>query len=215
MPDGITSRAVSSANCALSQAYAGCEAGGIELGHKVLVLGAGGLGLCAAAVASEMGAGVFVAEMDARRLDKARMFGAGHTIDLSAADDEAGRIELMRDVTDGGPDVVIDMTGVPSAFVEAAASVAPGGVLVSIGNITPGRTAPFDPGRFTRSGTQIRASLRYPARTLGKAVSFIESTPEVPWEDLVDAEFALTDVRRAVQAARDREVTRAGLVMEG
>jgi len=45
-------------------------------------------------------------------------------------------------------------------------------------------------------------------------VSFIESTPQFPWEDLVDADFSLADVHGALQAARDRAVTRAGLIIE-
>lgn len=214
VPDGISSKAVSSANCALSQAYAGCEAGDIRRGQKVIMLGAGGLGLCAAAVANEMGAEVYVAEMDTRRLEKARLFGAHHSIDLSIAKSDTERVELMRDATGGGADVVIDFTGVPAAFAEAVRSVAPGGILVSIGNITPGLTATFDPGLFTRSGTQIRASMRYPAHILGKSVDFIRTTPRFPWEDLVDAEFSLADVGRALQAARERQVTRAGLIID-
>jgi D-arabinose 1-dehydrogenase-like Zn-dependent alcohol dehydrogenase len=214
VPDGISSKAVSSANCALSQVYAGCEVGQIRRGQKVIVLGAGGLGVCASAVASEMGAEVFVAEMEPGRLEKAQLFGAHHAIDLSDSDDGSQRAELMKRATDGGADVVIDLTGVPAAFIDAVASVAPGGIMVSIGNITPGRTAPFDPGLFTRSGVQIRASIRYPARVLGKAVSFIESTPQFPWEDLVDSDFDLADVHQALDAARAREVTRAGLVID-
>ncbi len=214
VPEAISSKAASSANCALSQAYAGCEMGEIRRGQTVLMLGAGGLGVCASAVASQMGAEVFVAEMDPRRLEKAQLFGARHAIDLSTADSDDERVALMKEATGGGADVVIDLTGAPAGFLDAARSVAPGGILVSIGNITPGKTAPFDPGAFTRSGTQIKASIRYPARVLGKAVSFIESTPGFPWEDLVDADFSLDDVQRAVQAARDREVTRAGLIIE-
>lgn len=214
VPDSISSKAVSSANCALSQVYAGCETGEIRRGQKVIVLGAGGLGVCAAAVASQIGAEVFVAEMAPQRLEKAREFGAHHTIDLSFPDDGNGRVELMRETTHGGADVVIDLTGVPGAFSEAVKSVRPGGIMVSIGNISPNKFTEFDPGLFTRSGVQIRASIRYPANVLGKAVSFIESTPQFPWEDLVDADFAITNVREALKAAEAREVTRAGLVID-
>ena len=86
--------------------------------------------------------------------------------------------------------------------------------MVSIGNVLPNRFTQFDPGLFTRSGVQIRASIRYPGNVLGKAVSFIEFTPHFPWEDLVDADFALADVRDALQAATQRKVTRAGLVID-
>jgi D-arabinose 1-dehydrogenase-like Zn-dependent alcohol dehydrogenase len=215
VPDSISSKAISSANCALSQAYAGCDVGEIKRGQKVIVLGAGGLGVCASAIASQMGAEVFVAEMAPRRLDKARTFGAHHTIDLSIPNDSNGRIDLMKEETGGGADVVIDLTGVPAAFSEAVKSVRPGGIMVSIGNISPNKTTEFDPGLFTRSGVQIRASMRYPANVLGKSVAFIESTPQFPWEDLVDADFEITDVLEALKAAEAREVTRAGLVMDG
>lgn len=213
VPENISSKAVSSANCALSQVYAGCELGEIRRGQKVLILGAGGLGVCAAAVASEVGAEVYVAEMASTRLMKTKEFGASHTLDLSLAADGHGRVDLLREATGGGADVVLDLTGVPDAFSEAVQSVKAGGIMVSIGNISPNRFTDFDPGLFTRSGAQIRASIRYPANTLGKSVSFIESTPHFPWEDLVDRDFNFEDVESALSAAANREVTRAGLII--
>jgi D-arabinose 1-dehydrogenase-like Zn-dependent alcohol dehydrogenase len=214
VPEQISSKAVSSANCALSQAYAGCEVGDIRRGDKVIILGAGGLGVCASAVASQMGAEVFIAEMTPQRLQKASDFGAQHQIDLSPAQNSAERIELMRQATGSGADVVIDMTGVPDAFSEAVGSLRPGGIMVSIGSISPGKYTQFDPGAFTRSGVQIRASIRYPATVLGKAVEFIGSTPQFPWEDLVDADFDFSQVNDALKAADAREVTRASLVID-
>jgi len=214
VPDSISSKAVSAANCALAQVYAGLQIGSVARGQKVIVLGAGGLGVCASAVASEIGAEVYIAEMAPHRMAKAVQFGAHHTIDLSQADAGAGRVHLMRESTGGGADLVIDVTGVADAFSEAVKSVRPGGVMVSIGSVMPNRFTQFDPGLFTRSGVQIRATIRYEGTVLGKAVSFIESTPQFPWEDLVDADFALADVSDALQAASDRRVTRAGVVID-
>lgn len=214
VPDNVSSKAVSSANCALSQVYAGLELGEIRRGQKVMILGAGGLGVCAAAVASEIGAEVYVAEMANNRLIKTKDFGAHHTIDLSVADHSQARVDLLREATDGGADVVLDLTGVPAAFSEAVKSVKTGGIMVSIGNVSPNRFTDFDPGLFTRSGVQIRASIRYPATVLGKAVSFVESTPHFPWEDLVDKDFDFKDVELALAAAESKAVTRAGLVID-
>ena len=214
VPDSVSSKAVSSANCALSQVYYGVELGEVKQGQSVVILGAGGLGVCASAVASQAGAEVYVAEMAANRLAKATEFGAHHTIDLSQANDGPGRVDLIKETVGGaGPDVVIDLTGVPDAFNEAVLSTRPTGKMISIGNISPGRTTAFDPGLFTRTGVQIRAAIRYPAPILGKAVRFIESTPQFPWEDLVDADFALDQVIEAVAAAEAKQVTRAGLVI--
>lgn len=214
VPDSVTSTAVSSANCALSQVYFGCELGEVSLGQKVVVLGAGGLGVCASAVASRMGAEVFVAEMAPARLDKALEFGAHHGIDLSQAEDSAGRVELIREATAGSADVVIDLTGVPDGFTEAVRSTRAGGIMVSIGNISPNRFTEFDPGLFTRSGAQIRAAIRYPGATLGRAVRFIADTPELDWGHLVDKDFAFDDIGSALEAAESRAVTRAGIVID-
>lgn len=43
---------------------------------------------------------------------KVKEFGAHHTVDLTQAENADGRVDLVRDMTDGGADVVIDLTGV-------------------------------------------------------------------------------------------------------
>lgn len=214
VPDGVSSKAASSANCALSQVYYGCLLGEVSYGDKVVIFGAGGLGVCASAVASTLGAEVFVAEMMPGRLRKVEEFGARHTIDLSQAADGESRVQLVREATGGGGDVVIDLTGVPSAFSESVRSTRPGGIVVEIGNISPNKYTDFDPGLFTRSGVQIRAAIRYPLEVLGKAVRFIAETPHFPWESLVDADFTLDQVADAIAAAESRQVTRAGIVID-
>lgn len=213
VPDSVSSKAVSSANCALSQMVSAVDAGDIRSGDSVVMLGAGGLGLCGAALAAKAGAEVYAAEMAPSRLEKAKTFGAHHVIDLSTASDATGRIDAVRDATGGGADVVIDLTGVPAAFSEGVRSVRQGGRFVSVGNVSPNRLTEFDPGLFTRSGVSMHAVIRYPAYFLSRSLCFLEETPHYPWEDLVDADFAFTDVRAGIQAAEDRTVTRAGIVI--
>ncbi|MGO1543440.1 MAG: zinc-binding dehydrogenase [Gulosibacter sp.] len=214
VPDGVSSKAASAVNCALSQVYYGCLLGEVSYRDKVVIFGAGGLGVCATAVASSLGAEVYVAEMAASRLQKVKEFGAHETIDLSTAEDGDARVQLVKDATGGyGADVVIDLTGVPSAFSESVRSARPGGIVVEIGNITPNKYTDFDPGLFTRTGVQIRAAIRYPLEVLGKAITFVEETPHFPWESLVDKDFSLDEIEDALRAAEAREVTRAGIVI--
>lgn len=214
VPDTVSSKAASSANCALSQVYFGCLLGEVSYGDKVAIFGAGGLGVCAAAVASTLGAEVFVAEMVPGRLKKVEEFGAHHSIDLSQAPDGDSRVQLVKDATGGGADVVLDLTGVPSAFSESVRSARAGGIVVEIGNISPNKYTEFDPGLYTRTGVQIRAAIRYPLQVLGKAVQFIADTPHFPWESLVDADYTLDQVTDAIAAAESRQVTRAGIVID-
>jgi threonine dehydrogenase-like Zn-dependent dehydrogenase len=213
VPDNVSSKAVSAANCAVSQMVSAVHTGAVRRGEKVVMLGAGGLGLCGSALAAEAGAEVYVAEMAPSRLEKAKTFGAHHGIDLSQAEDGPGRVELLREATDGGADVLVDLTGVPSAFSEGVRAVRPGGRFVSVGNISPNKFADFDPGLFTRSGVSMYAVIRYPTYFLSRSIRFLEETPHYPWEDLVDADFAFTDVRAGIQAAEDKTVTRAGIVI--
>lgn len=214
VPNEVSSKAASTANCALSQVYYGCLVGEVSYGDKVVIFGAGGLGVCAAAVAASRGAEVFVAEMIPARLEKVKEFGAHHVIDLSQADDAQGRIDLVKEATGGyGGDVVLDLTGVPAVFSESVRSARPGGIVIEIGSLTPGRFTEFDPGAFTRSGVQIRAVIRYPLEVLGKAIRFIARTPQYPWESLVDRDFPLDQVGEALRAAEARELTRAGIVI--
>jgi threonine dehydrogenase-like Zn-dependent dehydrogenase len=214
VPDNVSSRAASSANCALSQVTFGIELAEVTSGQDVLVMGAGGLGVCASAVANKRGATVHVAEMVATRLPKAVEFGAHNTIDLSQPDDGTGRVELLREQTGGGADVVIDLTGVPSAFWEGVQAVRPGGIFISIGSISPGRFTDFDPGYFTRSGVQMRAALRYPQPVLGRAIDFISRSAELPWETLVDREYTFDNAQQGVDDVAARSITRGGIVFD-
>ena len=213
IPEGVSSKAASSANCALSQMGNAVHEGQVGRGDKVVFLGSGGLGLCGAALAAEAGAEVYVAEMMPSRLEKAREFGAHHVIDLSAAQDGDGRIELIREATGGGADVAIEVAGVPDAFAEAVKSVRNGGTVVEIGNVSPNKYTQFDPGLFTRSGVTIKAVIRYPVYFLADSLKFIQATPQYPWEDLVDADYDFADARAAIQAAEDKQVTRAALLI--
>lgn len=214
VPDAVSSKAVSSANCALSQMVAAVDRAEVRRGESVVLLGAGGLGVCGAALCREAGADVYVAEMAPHRLAKAEQFGAHHLLDLTRAEDADGRIALVREAAGDGADVVIDLTGVPSAFSEGVRMARQGGRFISVGNISPGRLTEFDPGLFTRSGVTIHGVIRYPVFALSRAVSFVASTPQYPWEELVDADYGFDQAREAIQAAEDRVVTRAALVLQ-
>ena len=211
VPDEVSSVSASSANCALSQVVYALD--GLRSGSSVVILGAGGLGLCAAATARCAGAQVTVAEMAPGRLEKAHAFGAHAVVDLSSADDRDGRVNLLREATGDGADVVVDVTGVPSAFAEGLAAVRPSGRMVSIGNVSPGKTIAFDPGQFTRSGVTIGAYLRYPPEYLGTAIALIAATPHIPWHELVGKDYTLANTSAAIAAAEAGTVTRAGLVI--
>ena len=82
----------------------------------MVIQGAGGLGIQAAAVAKDMGAAtVIVVDQIPGRLELARAFGADHTINLKEVPDRQERVKLVRQWTGGvGADVACDFVGFPA-----------------------------------------------------------------------------------------------------
>lgn len=214
IPDGLSPNVAAGANCALSQVLFGIDEVGVSQGDTVVVQGAGGLGLNSVAVANERGAETIVVEGVDGRLDRAEAFGADHLIDFREYDTVEARVERVRELTDGeGADVGVEVAGVPSAFAEGVQLVRDGGQYLEMGNLNPGHTTEFDPGRFTRSGVTIHAVVRYHPWYLRKALSFLdEHGDDYPYDDLIDAHYDLVDVEEALHASEDRTVTRATLV---
>ena len=88
---------------------AAVNTGGVGRGDTVAVFGCGGVGDAAIAASALAGARTIVAvDIDARKLEWARRFGATHTVDAGAGDP----VEAIKDLTDGfGADVVIEAVG--------------------------------------------------------------------------------------------------------
>ena len=215
VPDDVSDGAAASANCALSELLFALDQAHLTQGERVVVQGAGGLGLCALAVAKARGAQTIVIDGVSRRLELAHRFGADLVVDLREHETPEARAARVQSLTGGaGADVAVEVTGVPAAFAESIQLVRPGGRVVELGNISPGHTTPFDPGALTRRGVQILPTIRYHPWYLKRALDFIGATRNrYSFEALLDAEYGLRDVDRALEDSDQRRVTRASLVM--
>ncbi|ATG55648.1 alcohol dehydrogenase [Brachybacterium ginsengisoli] len=100
---------------------------------RVLVIGAGAIGLLTMLAARSRGARVWVADVVGSRLEIARDLGAEGTFDLTT-DSLADAVDRA---TDGdGFDVVCEATGLPVSFTNAIEAAATGARLALIGNGT-------------------------------------------------------------------------------
>ena len=216
VPESVGDKAAASANCALSQVLFGFDEVGLSHDDTVVVQGAGGLGLNALAVATESGAETIAIDGVEQRLDLARRFGADHTIDMDEYGTVEGRAERVRELTGGlGADVAVEVTGVPDAFSEGIELLRKGGRYLEMGNIVPGETTDFDPGKMTRKSIDVVSTMRYDPWYLREALEFLAvHEDDYPFGDLLDADFALDDVQEALRASNDRSVTRGSLVPE-
>jgi S-(hydroxymethyl)mycothiol dehydrogenase len=105
--------------------------GEVGRGDSVAVFGCGGVGDAAIAGARLAGAAKVIAvDLDPRKLDAAKEFGATDVVDASSTDP----VEAIRSLTDGnGADVVIEAVGNPSVFEQAFNARDLAGTLVQVG----------------------------------------------------------------------------------
>ena len=216
VPESVPDNTVAGANCGLSQVLFGLHQTGLSTGDSLLIQGAGGLGLYAAAVGRDMGARVMVIEGIGQRIDLARRFGAEEIVDMNEYPEAGDRVRQAQSLTDGyGADVVLEVSGVPAAFVEALQLVRPGGRVIEIGNVSVGKEheVSLAPGLITRKTIRVQGFVRYQPWYLHKALRFLERKHEDhPFDELTDEEYALKDVGRAIERAEAKKVARPAVV---
>lgn len=110
---------------------AAINTGGVTRGDSVAVIGCGGVGAAAIAGANLAGAHTIIAvDIDDRKLETARRFGATHVVNSGTVDP----VEAIRGLTHGnGADVVIDAVGIPATFEQAFYSRDLAGTVVLVG----------------------------------------------------------------------------------
>src|SRR6201995_4043370 len=115
---------------------AAINTGGVSRGDTVAVIGCGGVGDAAVLGARLAGAKTIIAvDIDDRKLDWAREFGATHTINSGHLD----VVEGIRELTGGfGADVVVEAIGRPETYKQAFFARDLAGVVGLGGVATPG-----------------------------------------------------------------------------
>lgn len=110
---------------------AAVNTGGVSRGDSVAVFGCGGVGNAAIAGARLAGAHTIIAvDIDPRKLEWAKDFGATHTIDSTQTDP----VEAIRDITGGnGVNVAIEAVGNPAVYEQAFFARDLAGTVVLVG----------------------------------------------------------------------------------
>jgi S-(hydroxymethyl)mycothiol dehydrogenase len=114
---------------------AAINTGGVTRGDSVAVIGCGGVGDGAIAGAALAGAAKIIAvDVDERKLEWARGFGATHTVNSRETDP----VEAVRALTGGnGADVVVEAIGRPETYEQAFYARDLAGTVVLVGVPTP------------------------------------------------------------------------------
>lgn len=111
--------------------YHGVSRANVKKGDKVLVIGAGTIGVLAAVAAKALGATVYISDIAAEKLEFAKEFG----VDGIIVNDSSENLEAqVNEITNGnGFDVTIEAVGLPSTFQNCIDCAAFGGRVVLIG----------------------------------------------------------------------------------
>mgnify|MGYP001616517916 CR=1 FL=1 len=220
VPDELPDDIVAPVNCALSQVIYGLHVAGLRFGDSVVIQGAGGLGVQAAAVARDMGAGcVIVIDQFPGRLELARAFGAHHTINLKELPDRKERVARVRSLTGGrGADVACDFVGFPQVIPEGLDMLRFGGTYLEVGTISRGVKVEIEPSTLVWGSKTVVGVIQYDPWVIPRALDFVVRTGDrYPFGKLLSHKYPLEKIDEAFAASewanRDgTTVTRAALV---
>ena len=158
--------------------------------ERVLVIGAGPIGLMFVKLATHRGCHVTVAGRRAARLQAAERLGAAHVIDIGSGHDLA---KTVRDGASEPFDVVIEAVGKPEVWEAAVGLVRKGGRVNFFGGCPSGTSVSFDTALIHYSNLTLLASFHHTPRMIRKALDYVEAGV-IRAADFVDGECSLTDL---------------------
>ena len=185
--------------CPVGTSYnAVCDTGQVRQGERVLVSGAGGLGMHAVQIARVAGAFVVVTTRSPEKTQALMQVGA-HKVVVATDGRFAGGV---REATGGrGVDVAIDTVG-GAVFHEIRRSMVPGGRIVLVGEVT-GKPVEIDLATIYRRGLQIRSAVSTTRRQLEMALRLVAAGIVRP---IVDRTMPLEEAAMAHRMVEDNVV---------
>ena len=214
LPDELSDEEATPLNCGVATMVAVTEAADIGLGDVVVIQGLGLLGLYGCAMAKARGAR-YVIGLDnvPQRLEAAKRFGADMTLDISVMD-EAELFQTVRDLSPpDGPDVVIEVCGVPQVIPQGLQLLRTGGRYVLGGLVSPGADVTIDVNLLVKKWITLRGIHNYHPRHLIQALDFVMTNRErFPFKSIIDATFPLEQLDEAFKKAAEHSVLRAAIV---
>jgi S-(hydroxymethyl)mycothiol dehydrogenase len=193
---------------------AAINTGGVQRGESVAVFGCGGVGDAAIAGARLAGATTIVAvDVDDRKLEWAKQFGATHTVDSRSSDP----VEAIRGFTGGfGVDVAIDAVGRPEVFTQAFSARDLAGRVVLVGVPTPDMQLTLPMIELFGRGGALKSSWYgdcLPSRDFPMLADLYRQG-RFPLADFVTETIGLDHVEEAFTKMHAGEVLRSVVVLE-
>jgi L-idonate 5-dehydrogenase len=171
---------------------------GTVSGRRVLVTGAGAIGLLAALTARAFGAApVAISDLVAERRAKAVELGIDAVLDPAAGDFAA----RAQEISGGGFDFVFEASGAAPALRSAFALLRPGGTIVQIGTLGTAEI-PLPANLLMNKEINLIGSMRY-GNVFDEAIRLV-AAGRIDLRPLINAVFPLEESMKAFEFAADK-----------
>jgi L-idonate 5-dehydrogenase len=197
LPEGLPTRRAALVEPLAVGLHALTVAGGAQ-GKRVLVSGAGPIGLLTAAAALAQGAAhVSCADVRPGPLDRARAIGAHDVVDVSTTA-----------LPESAFDLTLECAGIPQTLHALLTATRRGGTIVQVGNV-PDEARPVNLAPVVSKEIAYLGSFRYDTE-IDDAVAMLAATPSI--ENVVTHEVGIDDVATAFAVAADSDASGKVLV---
>ncbi len=193
-------------NCAVATVAGSIRLAGNLNGKRILVSGAGMLGIIACAMSKALGAKMVMAiDISQERLQKAKWFGTDEVV-------------LVQDNTNDWTewhssfDVVLEYSGTKNGMEATLQMLDTGGVAVWVGATHPQPNLNLSAEKVVRNLWTIKGLHNYNREDFVAAVAFIEEYyDKFPFEELIHDKFTLDQVNEAFEYGIDKNPFRVGI----
>ncbi len=214
-PTAVAMRAIEQAMTAMGGLHEG-----ISTTTTALIIGAGPIGVIAGMILRHMGVErLLISDMNENKLKMAQdICGADEIINVGGLTTEE-RVAKVREMTNGGPDVVINCANHVSSSVEGLQMVGKLGTFVEVGNamsLTGAKNVTIDLPRvvFERNATVTSVVANYP-KTFDRAFRLLKRYKEIPFERLLTHPFySLDDLLPTLKKMRDDDYLKGVLIFK-
>ena len=182
-------------------------------GLPAAVIGCGGVGLSAVQGCKLAGSNPIVAvDVLERKLDFARRLGATDTINSSQID----AVEVLRELTGGGPEYIFDSVGSDSTIVQALEAARPGGIATIIGLHAVKAEVAISPATLVLQNKRLLGSFMGSVRPRLDLPRFIGlyRAGKLQLDDLITKRYSLEELPEAFADMEAGRVARGVLVFD-
>ena len=205
----VPAETIAPVNCATATVAAAFRVAQEISEKRILIIGAGLLGLTAAAFATMYNpTSITVCDINPQRLELAKEFGATQTIQLDPKlDDESSPLGSGRTY-----DVILDFAGSSATLEDAIALADVSAKVVLVGSVMKSPPIKVDPERMVRNWVSIHGVHNYTPGDLAGAVEFLEKHGDrFPFFAMVGKKFPLDEIQQAIDFALQTKPIRIGI----